>query len=278
MIRDFFNMPKPLPPFFPLLESDFPQKKIPFDKYSLNDIDTKIKKLNQEFDILSKRVKKSCRKVKKSTYLDIAASKDTIIQYHELNNRNKIYYSGFIEKTKSLYYKYAIFNLQYFKLNYELKNIVKKIQILLDEKKNINFNLEESEEILREAFYKLLKKKKEMQFLNEEFLEYRLKVNKLIFEIKNKKKVFFIKPMIENALVRMTRPLVKIYKEIDKEYQEDMENPYFFTFKKKNIKIRFRKEVYERDKNCQNKNCQRKYKSHTYSFHQTNRINNKYYQ
>lgn len=247
MIRDFFNMPKPLPNFFPLLESDLPKKNITLDKYSLNDIDIKIKKLNQEFDILSKRLKKPCRKVKKHAYVEIAASKDTILQYHELNNRNKMYYSAFIEKTKSLYYKYAIFNLQYFKLNYELKNIVKKIQILLDEKKNINFNLEENEEVLREAFYKLLKKKKEMQFLNEEFLEYRLKVKKLIFEIKNKKKTFFIKPMIESAMIRMTKPLIKVYKEIDKEYQEDMENPFFFTFKKKNVKIRFRKEIQERE-------------------------------
>lgn len=249
MIRDFFNMPKILPNFCPFLESDFPQKKIPIapDKYSLNDLDIKIRKLNEEFTILSKKIKKVRKNVKKSSYFEIAASKETILKYHELNNINRIYYSAFLEKTKSLYYKYAIFNLQYFKLQYESHNIVRKIQILLEKNEKIGFDSERDENLLRDTFYKLLQKKKEMQFLNEEFLEYRLKINKMLFEIKNKKKTFFIKPMIDDAIKRMTKPVVKLYKQIDADYKEEMENPFIFIIRKTDLKGRFTRELIERE-------------------------------
>jgi len=162
MVRDFFSMPKILPVFCPFIESDFPQKRITIsiEKTSLNDLDIKIRNLNEEFNILSKKLKKINKIIKKDVYFDMTGSKEAILKYHELNNQNRFYYSAFIEKTKSLYYKYVIFNLQYFKLKYESHYISKKISILLEKNQTINFNSEKDEYILREAFYKLLQKKK----------------------------------------------------------------------------------------------------------------------
>ena len=93
------------------MESDFSQKKIPItpEKYSLNDLDLKIRKLNQEFTIFSKKIKKSCKSADKSIYFEMIATKERVFKYHELNNINRIYYSAFVEKTKALYYKYVIF-------------------------------------------------------------------------------------------------------------------------------------------------------------------------